>query len=281
MALAENLRRLRSERQLSREKLANLCGPGYGYSTIANIENRRVKNPDTTVIEAIASALETTPEQLTQGEFNEVDEIARLYEVLLKGGDLACLAWAGKALTECRDFLRALQQEQIRSPVPRKEAMADAEIGWWLAFIDVARATVDATSCVPLADWWESEAGQRYLDKNVALMALHAVRVRRIFVFNSHEDYDKNQAHVMDQQRVGIEVACAILDDLDSEGRALAAQVWDIAIVDGKWLIDLPNNFTRSEIAVGSTLTSNKPVVSQMQAAFDRLWKLCATNRNS
>lgn len=60
--IAENLRKLRAKKRLSKSKLVTKTG--LDYHTIAKIENGRTPDPRVHTMVKIANALETTVEEL-------------------------------------------------------------------------------------------------------------------------------------------------------------------------------------------------------------------------
>lgn len=62
--IAENLRKLRAEKKLSKSKL--VTATGLDYHTIAKIENGRTPDPRVHTIVKIALALETSVEELVK-----------------------------------------------------------------------------------------------------------------------------------------------------------------------------------------------------------------------
>jgi transcriptional regulator with XRE-family HTH domain len=64
MGLAENLKKLRKQRELSQEELARKAG--VTYSTLIKLESGVNKNPTIKTIQQIAAALEVTLDELTR-----------------------------------------------------------------------------------------------------------------------------------------------------------------------------------------------------------------------
>lgn len=62
--IAENLRKLRAEKRLSKSKLVTKTG--LDYHTIAKIENGQTPDPRVHTMVRIADALETTVEELVK-----------------------------------------------------------------------------------------------------------------------------------------------------------------------------------------------------------------------
>ncbi len=62
--LAQNIKKLRSQRKLSQEELAKKAG--VTYSTLIKLESGVNKNPTIKTIQQIAAALEVTLDELTR-----------------------------------------------------------------------------------------------------------------------------------------------------------------------------------------------------------------------
>lgn len=270
MSLADNVRVIRQRQGLTRRDLA--ARGGIEYDTIANIENRRVTNPGGGIISALARGLGVDAEELLARD--ALDELQRIYHELRSSDDRVLVAWASKAIADCQRFLHSLQKGDAVPLYPTQDELPEIEIEWLTALVGTTHATLDATSCLAQANWWQSRWGHDYLRRNIELASNRGVAVRRLFVFENSEDRDKGLDQARDQSTFGIQVGYLTLDEVDVQTRSLLLLVWDMALVDGRWLVHLPS-LSRRRMVTEAQLTREEFRVTSAMQAFQQLWSDC------
>lgn len=270
MSLAENLRYAREAQGVSRKDLAERGGTTY--KVVAAIENRRLVNPASDLVEAMARVLGVTTEELLGA--SPLDEALRLYQDIQREGDRAVIAWANKSLVDLGRILRSLVSDEFVPPVPHTDDLIGLEIEWLTALVSAAHMSVSATTCLQKNDWWNTKQGREYLRANVDLVG-RGVAVRRIFVFADQRDFDSESYHLRNQRTFGIAARHLVLtdDSVLAEDRRLLLEAWDMALIDGDWLIYLPH-LSRQQMHPLSELTRDRNRISSARNAFDRLWEL-------
>jgi XRE family transcriptional regulator of biofilm formation len=76
--LGDNIKKLREQKGLSINALANICNISPGY--LSDLEKNNKQNPSTSMLEKISSVLGVSAQTLLKENMDEPDEIDRLEE---------------------------------------------------------------------------------------------------------------------------------------------------------------------------------------------------------
>lgn len=153
-----------------------------------------------------------------------------------------------------------------------------SESALWAAFLEGATESVLATSFLHPSAWWEGRAGQRYLfvNQELARSRVPKVKVRRLYMFDSQAELETYGHVLRDQEDAGIKIKYFFRDKLMAASPGIQRQAedaWDVAVVDGKHLIQLQRSVLARTLIPGSRFTDDPGSVRYVEESFEGLWQ--------